>query len=583
MRNNYNITYNDNGWVMVETADDMLFDHLYEQGYQRIVLYHQLSDGSWAYIIGKDNAKLTGFPVGPATQKGTILSRLQTLEPGWEGNEQYAGAPVETDGSRSMVTPQELIYIINQAIASNEVDFYDDHVFDLKKQPLRPQLLFHERIHNYHVDTTALGRTRYVNLDNAATTPPFASVEQAVYDYLSSYGSVHRGAGEKSQLSTTIYEESRDIIKNFVGAPKDAYVMFCGNTTGAMNMAAYFMSFLDGKVAVSEIEHSSSWLPWVKTEGIKRLFAQGTSENIEEDQEQIQALGRVQVVQYGLNADGEFDLADIEKLFEQHTIKALVLTAASNLTGYSPDIAKIGEIVHKHGAYFIVDACQFVQHHPIDMQAMGIDFLAASGHKFYAPYGEGFLIGPKKLLDQLLPYQIGGGNLPYITKDGTFLRYQNQLAHDPGTPNAVGAVAMAMALKQLQTIGLENVADYELGLTKAAFDRLANIDGVKLLVDKKHLSTVIPFVVEGVEAEEVARQLNDRFGIGVRAGSFCVYNVVRSLLDVDDEADIVQSVKRGESDMIPKVIRASFSLANTPNDVDRLVDALHDIAKGVKQ
>ncbi len=574
--NNYNVTYNNNGWIMVETTDDMLFDELYEQGHQRIVLYHQLPDGSWAYIIGKDNRELTGFPVGPATQKGTIR-----IEPGWAGNEQYAGAPVETDGSRSMMLPEELVGIINKAIAGDRGDFYEDHVFNLKKQPLLPSKLFHERVQNYHVDTTALGRTRYVNLDNAATTPPFASVEQAAYDYLGSYGSVHRGAGIKSQLSTEIYEQSRDIIKQFVGAPKDAYVMFCGNTTGAMNMAAYFMSFLPGKVAVSEIEHSSSWLPWVKAEGVKELFDGATSGDVAEDQEKIQKLGQPQVVQYRLNTAGEFDLNDIETMFTHHHIKALVLTASSNLTGYSPDIKKIGEIVHKHGAYFIVDACQFVQHHPINMVEMGIDFLAASGHKFYAPYGEGFLIGPKELLDTLLPYQIGGGNLPYITEDGTFLRYQTQLAHDPGTPNALGAVTMAAALKQLEKIGLDKVREYEYGLTEQAYDALTTTAGVRLLVEKRHLSTVIPFVIEGIDAEEVARQLNDRFGIGVRAGSFCVYNVVRKLLGVHDESEIIESVKKGSSELIPKVARASFGLVNSVEDVRRFVEAVQVIARGV--
>lgn len=443
-----------------------------------------------------------------------------------------------------------------------------------------PSKLFKKEILEYKVKTKDLGNVNYVNLDNAATTPPFWAVQNKIGEYLKSYGSVHRGAGEKSKVSTDGYEESREYIKKFVNAPNDSYMILTPNTTGAMNTAAYFFSFLKGKVAVSSIEHSSSWLPWIKAEGIKRLgVGQVPYNELDNANIRIQKLGGKQVVQYEVNENFEFEPATIKKIFKENDIKVLVLTASSNATGYCPNIKEIGEIVHLHGAYFIVDACQFIQHHKIDMQEMGIDFLAASGHKFYAPFGGGFLIGPKKFLDKFLPHDIGGGNLPYITKSGEFLRYKNQLAHDPGTPNAVSMIAMAEALKQIKKIGIKNIEKYELSLTRQVFDALEQIPNIELYVNKKHLNTIISFNIRGENFRKVAERLNKRFGIGVRAGSFCVYNVVRNLLHIEDDSQIIEDVIEGKEDAVPGFVRASFSLCNTKKDAERFISAIKELVK----
>lgn len=447
-------------------------------------------------------------------------------------------------------------------------------------QKISPADLFSADILNYPVDTTKVGRLSYVNLDNAATTPPLLAVEQYVAEYLKGYGSVHRGSGQKSKVSTDIYEESRQIIKKFVKSPKDNYVLFTGNTTGAINTLAHFFSFLKGKVAVSSIEHSSSWLPWIKSEGIVARGAKQTDlESMDVANEKIQKLGRAQVLQYDVNEDFEFDLATIEKILQTNKIKALIVTASSNLTGYCPDIKAIGQLAHKYDAYFIVDACQFMQHHAINMVEMEIDFLVASGHKFYAPYGGGFLIGPKYFFDNFLPYQIGGGNLPYITEEGEFLRYRDQLAHDPGTPNAVGAISMARALEELSSLGLSNVYKHEHDLAKMAFDYLKSNPKVELYVKAKHLNTVVPFNIKGMDSKVVAQKLNDEFGIGVRAGSFCVYHAIRKLLKRTDDKQIASSVRRGYTSTIPQIVRASFALCNTVEDVKRFIEAIEKLTK----
>ena len=443
---------------------------------------------------------------------------------------------------------------------------------------INPSELFSNDILNFEVETENLGKIKYVNLDNAATTPPLKVVEDGITNYLKSYGSVHRGAGTKSIISTDIYEESRETIKEFVNAPKDSYVILTGNTTGAMNTLSHFFSFISGKVLVSSIEHSSSWLPWIKSEGIKLLGKRKASvDEMGIVNEKIQKLGKENVLRYDVNEKFEFDLESIEDQLRENKIKALVLTASSNVTGYCPDIKKIGKLAHKHGAYFIVDACQYIQHHTIDMQELGIDFLLASGHKFYAPYGGGFLIGPKKFLDKFLPYQIGGGNLPYITKEGEFLRYFNQQAHDPGTPNAVGTIAMGLALEKIKDIGIENIKKHERKLTRKIYEYMISNPKLKIHVEESHLNTVIPFNIIGQDAHEVADKLNKQFGIGVRAGSFCAYNVVRKLLNIYDDKSIIELVKSGDTSLIPAVIRISIGLENDESDIKRIIFALEKL------
>lgn len=442
-----------------------------------------------------------------------------------------------------------------------------------------PDQLFRPEILDFPVATTRLGKTAYVNADHAATTPPFHCVEEDIESFLCSYGSVHRGAGVKSILSTDVYEESRQSILHAVNAPLDSYVLFSGNTTGAMNVAATFFAMLDGKVAVSSLEHSSSYLPWVVAEGRYVAHYEPTElQCLDEVNRAIQFYGQRQVVTYPIALDGTVDLAKFDAMFTQQRIKVVVLTAASNLTGACPDIRAIADITHRHNAYLVVDACQYIQHHQVDM-ADGIDFLAASGHKFYAPYGGGFLIGPKVFLDEFLPYQIGGGNLPYITTEGAFLRYQNQQAHDPGTPNALGAVAMASALEAIQSLGYDAIAEYERTLVTALYDGLADVPGIHLFA-REFPSTTIPFIMDGVPAADVARRLNDEYGIGTRCGSFCVYRAVNELLGITPEQDaaIAADVRRGDTSTIPGIVRASLGLSNRMSDIDRLITAMCAIA-----
>ncbi len=422
--------------------------------------------------------------------------------------------------------------------------------------------LFSEEHLEQLVETTS-GRVRDVYLDHAATTLPFVAVQETVADFLRTYGSVHRGSGQRSLQSTASYERARDRIYDFVHASSDEYVIFTKNTTEAINHAAQLWSKISGTVLVSDIEHSSNLLPWLTTND---------------------------VVQYRTNSDGTVNLAALHEIFSQnHDIKLLTVTGSSNVTGYRPPIHALAKLAHTHGAQIFVDACQLIQHHPLDVRPNGdlehLDFIAFSGHKMYAPFGSGVLVGPKRFFDDSFPYQIGGGNLTYISHHLELKRPLTVQAHDPGTPNAVGAVAIATALDVFESLGYDAIEQYESSLVLDAFDQLQQINGVRMYVSREHLGSVLSFDLEGISAYQVAEKLREEHGISVRAGSFCTYELLRKLKGISHEEDtrIAHDIDQGDLSQIPTLVRASFGLMNRPEDVHRLISAVYQIASEVQK
>ena len=245
--------------------------------------------------------------------------------------------------------------------------------------------LFSKNGFNYKVNTKQ-GFVRYVNLDNAATTPVFFQVLKKVENCFSTYGSVHRGAGQKSKITTDLYEKARKYLLDFAGASENNYIIFTTNTTESVNHLAELWGKNNGKVMVSDIEHSSNLLPWLKN---------------------------CNIVEYRTNSDGTINLNEIKKVFENcKDIKLLAITGASNINGYRPPIYELAKLVHLNGAKIFVDVCQLIPHHKVDVLAddniKHLDFIAFSGHKMYAPFGIGVLVGPKDFFDKSIPYQIGG-------------------------------------------------------------------------------------------------------------------------------------------------------------------------------
>ncbi|MDP7324471.1 MAG: aminotransferase class V-fold PLP-dependent enzyme, partial [Candidatus Woesearchaeota archaeon] len=368
---------------------------------------------------------------------------------------------------------------------------------------------FEEQILNAQVTLLNGKKVKYVNLDNAATTKPFKAVVEMISKNLVEYGSVHRGAGQHSKISTDKYEKSREAIGKFVGTSEKDYVIFTKNTTEAINQAAALWKTFPGKILVSDIEHSSSMLPWLKHQEIYQFKTKNS----------------------------KFDLEDIERILRNYpgNIKLVVITGASNVTGYKPPIHKIAGLAHKYRAKILVDVCQFLQHEKIDMlpddHPEHIDFIAFSGHKMYAPFGAGVLVGPKSFFDRAIPYQIGGGNLPYITSENEVKRFNTVQTHDPGTPNAVGVWAMEAAIKELEEIGMENIKKYEHALVGLALAQLRRLPNIKIYLPNGH-GSIIPFDIEGLPDKLVAEILALEYGIGTRAGSFCTYELMRSLKNI---------------------------------------------------
>ncbi|MGB3401258.1 MAG: aminotransferase class V-fold PLP-dependent enzyme [Microcoleaceae cyanobacterium] len=410
---------------------------------------------------------------------------------------------------------------------------------------------------------------RYVNLDNAATTTPLAEVKQYVDQMLDAYGSVHWGSGQKSRISTQQYDASRKIIRQFIGASSDHYVIFTQNTTGAINQVANLWAKQPGKILVSDIEHSSNLLPWLNCN---------------------------EVIQYQTQPDGTVNLAEIEHIFQQHQhqpldkqIKLLTVTGASTITGYKPPIHEMAVLAHRYGAKIFVDLCQLVPHQRVnilpDDNPRHLDFVAFSGHKMYAPYGTGILVGPKDFFNTHSPYQIGGGNLPYITKNLEIKRFYTEQAHDPGTPNTMGAIAIARAIQILEALGRENIADYEQSLVQYTFEKLQQIKDVILYISGNSIGHVIPFDLNGFDGYLVAEILAQEYGIGVGYGAFYTYEYIRKLKNISEQQDqmIAREVEQGMTRNIPSIIRASFAVYNTFEDCDRFIQAISEIVShGVK-
>ncbi len=405
------------------------------------------------------------------------------------------------------------------------------------------------------------------NLDNAASTPPFNSVTRKVNEFMEWYANVHRGMGFKSQLATKVYEDVRQIVASFVQADQDQNsIILVKNTTEAINKLANRLYFPPNSVIISTMmEHHSNDLPWRR---------------------------KARVIYGAVNSMGVLDLEDIKQKLIQNegNVKLLTVTGASNVTGYINDIHQLARLAHQYGALIHVDAAQLAPHRAINMYPNNhpehIDFLAFSGHKLYAPYGTGVLIGPKKLFQQGEPEQVGGGTVELVTH-GSVLWAEPPHKEEAGTPNLPGAVALAKALKILQEIGMDRIMEHEKQLTNLALEKLKQIPGVKIYgaiepTEAEQRVGVISFSVEGIEPGLVASMLCYEGGIGVRHGCFCAHPYVIKLLGLSPERiqHIWTQLAAGNRRNLPGLVRISFGLYNTREDVLRLITTLEKIVQG---
>jgi selenocysteine lyase/cysteine desulfurase len=408
---------------------------------------------------------------------------------------------------------------------------------------------------------------RAVELDQAASTQAHPEAVARITEFIPWYSSVHRGAGYRSRHATAAYESARRSILAFAGRDPDGpdVAILCRNTTEALNHLAFRLRLEPTDVVVTTVvEHHANLLPW----------------------------GRVARRRYVECApDGTFTVDDVcAALDATSEPPALVaITGASNVTGWLPPIdAIIGE-AHRRGVRVVVDAAQLAPHRPLPLNA---DFLAFSGHKLYAPFGSGALIGPRSLFETGEPFLAGGGAVDLVGLDEVIWTTPPD-REEAGSPNVVGAVALHAAIEALGRIGWDAVVAHEQALCGRLVDGLAAIDGVRLLGPAADRRTgpvgqrvetlpVAAFTVGGLHHALVAARLSAEYGIAVRHGCFCAHPYVVRLLGLSDrEVDAYRNeVLGGDHRHVPGAVRASAGLGTSGEDIDALLGAVADLAGG---
>lgn len=407
----------------------------------------------------------------------------------------------------------------------------------------------------------------YVNLDNAASTPAFRAVQEKVNQFLNWYSSVHRGSGFKSLLSTQMYNRAHEIVAEFVHAdPQTDCVIFGKNTTEAINTLALAYPWQPGDVVVTSLlEHHSDDLPW-------RASAK--------------------VIHVGVDQEGALDLEEMRARIQENAgkLRFVAITGASNVTGFLPPVHQIAEWAHQAGALILVDCAQLGAHRAIEMGKPGdpgrLDFVSLSAHKMYAPFGSGALIGPRDFFQRYPPLLRGGGTIEVVTLDEVHWAEAPD-RQEAGSPNVVGAVAMATGLQVLRSFGMDAIAAHELELTQHALRRLNRIPGLRIYgsTDPERCQDrlgVISFEIEGIHHAKVAAILGFEAGIGVRNGCFCAHPYLLHLMDVPHERVVAfrQEAIAHDRRNIPGLVRVSFGCYNTLEEVDYLADWLERIHRG---
>ncbi|MDO9352816.1 MAG: aminotransferase class V-fold PLP-dependent enzyme [Solirubrobacteraceae bacterium] len=382
------------------------------------------------------------------------------------------------------------------------------------------------------------GTTRFVNLDYGATAPAAQYVADRVAQVLPFSGSVHRGAGFTSQASSALYEAARSTVGAALGTRDDDLVVFTRNTTDATNLLARAVPAGAGGVVALDIEHHANLLPWQRTVGLR-------------------------VVEHA--ATIRETLARIEAAVSARPTALLAITGASNVTGELLPIAEAVRIAHAHGARVFVDAAQLAPHRAVSLVDLGADYVALSGHKLYAPYGSGVLAGRRDWLDAADPYLAGGGAVREVTVARTDWA-AGAARHEGGTPNLVGAVAIAAAFEALGSLVGDDAVDarevHERALRQRVIDGIAGLPGVNVIRiwdDSVDAIGVVTFTVDGFAPGHVGAYLSAEHGIGVRDGRFCAHPLLARF-----------GLPQG-------ALRASFGVGSRLADADRLVDAIRQL------
>jgi cysteine desulfurase/selenocysteine lyase len=370
----------------------------------------------------------------------------------------------------------------------------------------------HLDVEAIRADFPALARTvrngnPLIYLDSGATSQKPVQVLDAERSFYERHnGAAHRGTHLLGEEATDVYEGARATVAAFIGADVGE-VVFTKNATEAINLVAYTMQASPGdEILITEMEHHANLVPW-------QQLCQRTGATLR---------------WLSVTPDGRLDLDHLDQMITGRT-KLVAVTHQSNVTGTIPPVAEIARAAHDKGALVLADAAQSVPHQPVDVAALGVDFLAFSGHKMLGPYGIGVLFGRTDLLEAMPPFLTGGSMIEVVRMEGsTFLPPPQRF--EPGVPAVAEAAGLGAAIDYLSTLGMDNVAAHEESLTAHALDALREINGVRILGPDttKDRGGAVAFEVEGVHPHDVGQVL-DELGIAVRTGHHCAWPLHRAL------------------------------------------------------
>ena len=380
-----------------------------------------------------------------------------------------------------------------------------------------------------------------IYLDSASSAQKPRQVVEAMSNfYFQDYANVHRGIYELSERANRLYEEARHTVKTFIGASFDDEIVFVRGTTEGINLVAqsYGKAYLQkgDEILVSVMEHHSNLVPWVLLK---------------------EQMG-IELKIIPITDQGVIDLEAYKKLFSPRT-KLVAISHASNVMGTINPVEEMTKIAHQHQACVVIDGAQAAPHFSIDMQEIDCDFYVFSAHKLYGPTGIGVLYGKRERLNQMPPYQGGGGMIETVSFEKiTYAKAPHKF--EAGTPDMTGVIGLQAAIQYLQAVGFKNIDQQERELLQYAEEKLLNISALRMIGTAKPKVGVISFVLASIHPHDVGTVL-DHEGIAVRAGHHCAMPLM-------------------ERFSVPATVRVSFGLYNTKKEIDALVEAIY-LAKKV--
>ena len=388
---------------------------------------------------------------------------------------------------------------------------------------------------------------KLIYLDSGATSQKPQVVIDAESNFYSQHNAAaHRGAHQLAEEATELFEDARAVVADFLGGNTEE-IVFTKSATESLNLLAYAFSNAEKgsrfeigsqhSIVVTEMEHHANLIPW----------------------QQLAKRSGAQLNWFKVTSDGRLDESNIDELITNKT-KIVAITQQSNVLGTINNLDKIIEKAHKVGAIVIVDACQSVPHLEIDVKKLGADFLAFSGHKAVGPTGVGVLWGRSDLLNDLPPFLFGGSMIENVTMtDATWAEAPRRF--EAGVPNMAQVIGLAAALKYLKDVGLNNIHEHEVALTRYLIDGLKKIQGVSIVgpLDVSLRGATVSFTVDGIHPHDLGQFL-DSAGIAVRTGHHCAWPLTRSL-------------------GVPATTRASMYLYNDYSDLDALINGVKDAKK----